>query len=85
MNRIKKYRLIVRLRPEGPWVDVTNISNDESVALINTFVYRLKCKISVMGGHLVSDDPVIENCVPVLPCQNLFKVKVQPLRSQIST
>ena len=34
MNRIKKYRLIVRLRPEGPWVDVTNISNDESVALI---------------------------------------------------
>ena len=50
MNRIKKYRLIVRLRPEGPWVDVTNISNDESVALINTFVYRLKCKISIMGG-----------------------------------
>ena len=88
MNRIKKYRLIVRLRPEGPWVDVTNISSGESVALISTFVYRLKCKISIMGGmggHLVSDDPVIENCVPILPCQNLFKVKVQPLRSQISS
>ena len=88
MNRIKKYRLIVRLRPEGPWVDVTTISNDESVALINTFVYTLECKISIMGGmggHLVSDDPVIENCVPIFPCQNLFKVKVQPLRSQISS
>ena len=73
MNRIKKYRLIVRLRPEGPWVNVTDISNDESVALINTFVYRLKCKLSIkclqgVEGHLVSDDPVVENCVPVLPC-----------------
>ena len=47
MNRIKKYRLIVRLRPEGPWVDVTNISNGKSVALINTFVYTLECKISI--------------------------------------